>query len=190
MGETNLIAFIRPERVTGVDLRAMSLLRQEGRDCSEREAKRSEFMKKSPIGKYAEVDVLRTSMAKARKLGDEQSYWNAFRRTCTIRGIDPEDPLTRGFIEMLKAYEVLLTQKNGRTTVAVRTRQKLFNRGVRRSLTDWALGTATPGFKLLVEQGKFDKTAEYLVIKYKDQFSDKAVQSATAKLEAYGVKLN
>ena len=84
---------------------------------------------------------------------------------------------------MLAAYEELLTEKNGRTTLASRTRQKLANKGVVQCLEDWAVGTAeTDGFRALAQAGLIELTGEYLVTKYPDRFSAKAVDRAAARL--------
>jgi hypothetical protein len=84
----------------------------------------------------------------------------------------------------LRAYEELLTEKNGRTTRASRTRQKLSKKGVIQCLEDWAISSApTEGFNLLVSSGLTELTGEYLVIKYADRFSEDAVTAAKARLE-------
>jgi hypothetical protein len=93
------------------------------------------------------------------------------------------DPLHRDFYETLAAYEQLLTEKNGRTTKASRTRQKLKNKGVFQCLEDWAISkTPTEGFELPIEHGLIELTGEYLVLKYQDRFSSAAVTAARARL--------
>ena len=52
-------------------------------------------------------------------------YWQAFRRLCELEGRNYDDPLEQEFYATLAAYEELLTAKNGKTTKASRTRQKL-----------------------------------------------------------------
>jgi len=100
------------------------------------------------------------------------------------------DILQRRFNEMLSAYEELLTIKNGRTTRANRTRQKLKRKGVIQCLEDWAVGIGpTMGFDLLVKNGMGELTGEYLVAKHPDRFSRRAVEGAKARLHRAGVKL-
>jgi hypothetical protein len=135
------------------------------------------------VTKINDAKGLRTLMANARRLGREDIYWRAFGRLCALEGISESDPLLRDFAQTLAAYEELLTQKNGRTTRASRTRQKLANKGVEQSLDDWALAAQpTEGFRLLMDNGLEELTGEHLVIKYAGRFSTQAVEAAEARL--------
>jgi hypothetical protein len=101
---------------------------------------------------------------------------------------DPDDPLVRDFYETLAAYEQLLTEKNGRTQPAMRTRQKIANKGVHQSLIEWTKNKAeTNGFKLLVEAGLPEFTGEYLVVRYADRFPAEVVALARERLELYDI---
>ena len=127
-------------------------------------------------------------MTNAKRLGDNDIWRRAFRRLCVLEGLDQTDPLHRDFYETLAAYEQLLTEKNGRTTKASRTRQKLRNKGVVQCLEDWAIGTVpTEGFELLVAKELVELTGEYLVLKYPGHFSTRAVNAARDRLSRLGV---
>ncbi len=139
-------------------------------------------MDAAKIAKLTDREGLKNLMANARRLEREDIYWLAFRQVCSLEGMSFDDPLEREFYDVLNAYEQLLTEKNGRPTKASRTRQKLKNKGVKQCLTDWALGSPTPGFKLLTEKGLPELTAEYLVVKYESQFPSKAVEAAKRRL--------
>ncbi len=129
-------------------------------------------------------------MANAARLREDEVWRRAFRRLCALEGQDQTDPLHRDFYETLAAYEQLLTQKNGRTTKATRTRQKLKNKGVVRCLEDWAISKApTEGFDLLVKHGLIELTGEYLVLKYPAHFSATAIATATTRLNGLGISL-
>lgn len=138
-------------------------------------------------------DECRIVMERAKERGDDEFYAKVFRRSCEIAGAerdDPDDPLIREFWETLAAYEQLLTEKNGRTTRATRTRQKITNKGVHRSLVEWTLGkTETNGFTLLVEKGLPEYTSEYLVVKYDGRFPPDVVDLARRRLEEHDVAL-
>jgi hypothetical protein len=98
------------------------------------------------VTKINDANSLRTLMGNARRLGREDVYWKAFGRLCALQGISHSDPLHREFAQTLAAYEeLLITQKNARTTRASRTRQKIANKGVEQSLEDWAHVQATLG---------------------------------------------
>src|SRR5258708_25255450 len=79
-------------------------------------------------------------MLRARQRNMPQVYKAVFRRMCQLAGSandNPDDLLVRDFYETLAAYEQLLTEKNGQTTWASRTRQKIANKGVYQSLIEW-----------------------------------------------------
>lgn len=126
---------------------------------------------------------LREGMKNAKNQQRMDVYWQAFRRLCELEGRNYDDPLEREFYATLAAYEELLTAKNGRTTKASRTRQKLQRKGATQCLEEWAVATTpTEGFKLLIEAGLVELTGEYLVLKHPDQFSAKAVDRARERL--------
>src|SRR5215467_12796988 len=102
-------------------------------------------------------------MVNAKKLNRDDIWREAFLRLCSLEGGDHSDPLYRDFYATLAAYEELLTEKNGRTTRASRTRQKLKNKGVIQCLEDWAMAPGgTDGFNLLISLGLVELTGEYL----------------------------
>lgn len=138
---------------------------------------------KTPISDYTDQAALRTLMHNAKRLKRDDVWQQAFRRLCELEGLNQTDPIHRDFYATLRAYEELLTQKNGRTTRASRTRQKLRSKGVVQCLEDWATNSApTEGFELLVISGMPELTGEHLVIKYADRFSKEAVAAAKARL--------
>jgi hypothetical protein len=143
------------------------------------------------VSKLKTPDDCRTVMQRARDRDLPDVYNAAFKRFCELIGNandDPSDPLVRDFYETLAAYEQLLTEKNGRTTAASRTRQKIDNKGVRQSLIEWTRGKAeTNGFKLLVEKGLPEFTGEYLVLRYANRFPEDVVVLARSRLAAHGI---
>ncbi len=143
-------------------------------------------MDASKIAQLADRDALRNLMENARRLDRDDVYWQAFRRLCSLEGMQYDDPLDRDFYDVLNAYEELLTLKHGRTTKAARTRQKLANKGVEQCLMDWALGPPTDGFKLLIDKGLLELTAEFLVVKYESRFPPPVVEAAQKRLSEAG----
>lgn len=138
------------------------------------------------------VTECRTVMERAKRAGKDSVYQDVFRRMCAISGHqndDPNDPLVRDFHVTLAAYEQLLTEKNGRNQQAGRTRQKIKNKGIVQSLSDWATSSAeTPGFRLLVEAGLPEFTGEYVVLRHPERFSPDVVAKARARLDAHGIE--
>jgi hypothetical protein len=131
---------------------------------------------------------LRIQMANAKKRNRDDVYQMAFRQLCALEGLDQTDPLYRDFYQSLAAYEQLLAEKNGRKQPASYTRRKVKNKGIIQCLEDWAIGsTQTDGFTLLVELGMPELTGEFLVVKYPDRFSEKAVAAAKGRLGSLSV---
>jgi hypothetical protein len=139
------------------------------------------------IARCTDRSKLRQCMKNTKDRQRMDIYWQAFRRLCDLDGLNFDDPLEREFYSTLAAYEELLREKNGRTTRAARTRQKLGRKGVIQCLEDWATANApTEGFRLLIDAGLIELTGEHLVLKYPSNFSDEAKQRARHRLEEAG----
>lgn len=137
-----------------------------------------------------DADLLKNILANARRLGEHEYADRVQRRIWAIRAVG-ETELERRFNEFLAAYESFLTEKNERTTRAMRTIKKVQNRGIKQTLTDWALSVApTPGFKDLIGRGYWRQTAEYLVVSMPDEFPPSVVVAARKKLVDAGVILD
>lgn len=96
--------------------------------------------------------------------------------------------MIRDFHETLAAYEQLLSEKNGKPTRASRTRQKITNKGIHKSLAEWTKGKEeTNGFKLLVDVGMPEYTGEHLVLRYASRFPEDVVTLARDRLVSNGI---
>lgn len=138
----------------------------------------------------AETDIKKLSnyMKNAENQKRDDIYQLAFRRHAELAGESYNTPLEKDFWSVIAAYELRLTEKNKRTTRATRTRQKVKNKGLKQCLIDWAMGKETTmGFDLLVKNGLYELTGEYLVIKYADQFDEEVVLSAQLRLAEYDI---
>lgn len=136
-----------------------------------------------PISGYTDPEHLRTLMQNAKRMGRDDIWRQAFDQLCSLEGADLVDPLERAFFHTLAAYELLLTQKNGRTTRASRTRLKLKGKGVVACLEDWAKSKEpSESFELLVGNGMVELTGEQLVLTHPDRFTLEAVAGATTRL--------
>lgn len=142
---------------------------------------------KKKVHEYTDAEELRALMVNAKRIGREDVWMQALSRLAEVEGAKQETPLEREFSATLIAYEELLTVKNGKTTRANRTKQKLKSKGLVQCLEDWALSKQpTSGFDILVKNGLKHLTGEYLVVKYADKFSSRAVESARRRLELEG----
>ena len=145
------------------------------------------------VSKLQTPDDCRIVMQRAREKDLDDFYRLVFARYCELVGKENEDPsdlLIADFFETLGAYEQLLTEKNGKKTLASRTRQKIANKGVHQSLIEWTRGKVeTNGFTLLVQKGLPEYTGEYLVAKYAERFPKDVVELAHKRLQKYDIKL-
>jgi hypothetical protein len=133
-------------------------------------------------------DKLRNWMTNAKRRGRDDVYQDAFRQLCRIDGRDLDDPLAAEFAGAMCALEEALTQAAGKTRRLSRTRQKLKRVGVRQTLADLTLNPQPSiGFLKLVEFGMADMSAEWLVLKYRDEFSREVIAAARQRLEKYNV---
>lgn len=140
-----------------------------------------------PVSGYTDPAALRTLMVNAKRLGRTDVWRDAFRRLCALEAEGQTEPLLHDFHETLAAYEQLLSEKNGRTTRAGRTRLKLKSRGAVQCLADWTMSKDAPEeFVLLVAAGLPEMTGEQLVVRYADQFEAGVVTAATARLASAG----
>lgn len=127
-------------------------------------------------------------MANAARLKNNEVFRAAFKRLCELEGQKYGDPLERKFYAGLAAYEEVLSAKNGRKTIANRTRPMLKRKGVMSCLLKWALDKKpTDGFRILIDQGAPELTAEYLAVEFCDRFPADAVENARSKLKSAGV---
>jgi hypothetical protein len=135
----------------------------------------------------------RIVMERLKKKGLRSEYQSVLEQYCRLIGKqndDPSDPLVQDFYETLAAYEQLLSEKNGRTTLASRTREKIRNKGISQSLIEWTCGNGeTNGFNLLLEHGLHKYTGEYLVVKYADRSPRDVVELAGQRLSKHGLEL-
>jgi predicted glycosyltransferase len=138
------------------------------------------------IATYESVSDLKKLRENAIRMGRDDVLDQIFKRICELEGRTFQPGIERDFHEVLSAYEQILSEKNGRNQLAHRTRQKLKNKGLMQCLEDWALNSQpTEGFKLLVEKGLIELTAEYIVIKHSEHFPEAVVEAAKNRLEPY-----
>jgi hypothetical protein len=131
--------------------------------------------------------ALRTLLANARAKNSPLVERAAFQRLARLVPHEQPETLEYDFWMTTQAYELLLTEKNGRTTRANRLRQKVERVGELQTLENLALAReASDGFKLLMARGMPELTAEAIILKHRDKFSPAAVEASRARLEEAG----
>ena len=142
----------------------------------------SNFVSKHNIHEATDVSRIRSFMANAERLGEDELVLKCKQRIFELAGGDGNSEIEKRLFQALAAYEEILLEKHGRAVKATYTKRKIRNKGVIATLTDWALDTkVTPGFEALVAQGLEDFTGEKIVIDFADEFPNEVVEAARAK---------
>jgi hypothetical protein len=129
-------------------------------------------------------------MKNAERLGRRDLYQTAFRRYCELSGVAGNADVLRDVLRAISAFELLMTERNGKTTRASRTRQKLGRDGPIKLVADLAQKpTPSEGFVTLVENGMADLTFEYIAIRHPDQFGEDVIAAAKRRLASAGVEV-
>jgi len=142
------------------------------------------------VNKIDDPEALRNLMANARRLGSDQVYRDAFRRLCEVEARQHAGEVEIAFWKAIYAAEALRTEANNRTTLLSRTRQKIVKDGIVKTIEDLARRKQpSPGFKILVDGGLPELTAEYIVLTFPERFSDAALTTARTRLTEYNISL-
>jgi hypothetical protein len=144
----------------------------------------SVFVTKENIHEATDVAKIRRLMENAKRLGEDQLVIKCKQRIFELAGGDGNSEIEKRLFQALAAYEEILLEKHGKAVKANYTKRKIRDKGVIKTLTDWALDTKlTPGFEALVAQGLEDFTGEKIVIDFADEFPDEVVEAAKRKFE-------
>ena len=144
---------------------------------------------KKPLETYTEIDGLKKIVANAERLGEMEYALAARKQLAIAQGADDVELQLR-FDQIIEAYEAMLTEKNKRRTRASRTWQKVSREGIKKTIIDWAMSPKpAEGFTSLIEDGRPELTAEYLIVELQDRFSAEVVEAASRRLLQHGVKI-
>ena len=144
----------------------------------------SDFVTKENLHEATDVPRIRSLMANAERLGENELFLKCKQRIFELAGGDGKSEIEKRLFQALAAYEEILLEKHGKAVKANYTKRKIKEKGVIKTLTDWALDTkVTPGFEALVSQGLEDFTGEKIVIDFADEFPPEVVEAAKKKFE-------
>ena len=145
---------------------------------------KTEFVTKDNVHEATNLEKIRSLMANAERLGDDEVVKRCKKRIFEIAGNEYETEIEKRLFQALAAYEEILREKHNKAVRANYTKRKIKNKGVIQTLTDWALDKkVTPGFEALVSQGLEDFTGEKIVIDFAEEFPVEVVDSASIKLK-------
>jgi len=140
------------------------------------------------IAKCEDPAQLRTMIANAKARGEDDLALAAFRRLVLVSPSEAPGTVEHDMWQTIFAFEHLLKEERGKTTLLARTRQKIARVGVIETLNDWAAAKQeTEGFRMLLERGLPELTGEAIVLRHAQLFSRGAVDAARARLVAASV---
>jgi hypothetical protein len=152
----------------------------------------STSLSKEQISQITSDQELNTIMENAKRHDNKELWWECLRRRCELKrqGASAKgSPLELEFYAIMFAYETLQAELRRRKSYrAVRTWKMIENKGVNAVLAKWATNRPKgSAFKVLMDHEAYDLTAEYVVLKYKNEFSSAAVSAARQSLIDAGV---
>src|SRR5690606_5982099 len=139
------------------------------------------------IEKTDNPEELRALIARAKHHEARPVEEAAFRKLIGL-GIEHEaGTVEHDFWRTVNAFEADLKEERGRTVRLARTRQKVARDGVIKTLSDWALGPPTEGFRMLLERGMPELLGEAIILRHASAFEPSVVEAARARLIETGV---
>lgn len=140
------------------------------------------------IAKCEDPAQLRTMITNAKARGEDEVALAAFRRLLLVSPSEAPGTVEHDMWQTIFAFEHLLKEERGKTTLLARTRQKINRVGVIETLKDWASAKQeTEGFRMLLERGLPELTGEAIVLRHPQLFPRAAVDAARARLVAAAV---
>jgi hypothetical protein len=140
------------------------------------------------IARCEDPAQLKTMIANAKARDQEAVALAAFRRLVLVSPAETPGSVEHDMWQTIFAFEHLLKEERGKTTLLARTRQKIKRVGVVETLNDWAAAKQeTEGFRMLLERGLPELTGEAIVLRHPRLFPRAAVDAARARLVGAGV---
>lgn len=140
------------------------------------------------IAKCDDPAQLKTMITNAKARGEDDIAIAAFRRLVLVSPSEQPGTVEHDMWQTIFAFEHLLKEERGKTTLLARTRQKITRVGVIATLRDWAAARqATDGFRMLLERGLPELTGEAIVLRHPKLFPRAAMDAARTRLIAAGV---
>ena len=134
------------------------------------------------VKKCDDAERLRLVMTRARKENATELANAAFRKLISLGSAHVPGSLENDFWTTIVAFEEILTEERGRTTRLARTRQKVAKVGIVQTLSDWALGPKTEGYKMLSERNLLDLSGEAIVLRHREYFDEIVIDAARKRL--------
>ncbi len=131
---------------------------------------------------YNDVSALERIAMNADRLGDFE-YAEMARARIGYLNNGMREELRTKFQRIVKVYENFLTKKNEGKTKATYTWRRIEGKSEKQTLIDSARSKLpADSFKWLVQEGRIEDTAEYLIISFPNDFPSDVVQLAQNRI--------
>ncbi len=133
---------------------------------------------------HNDVSALERIVMNADRLGDFE-YAEMARARIDYLNNGMRGELRTQFQRIMKVYEDIPTKKNDHKTHATYTWRKVESKGEKQTMIDWVRSKLpADGFRWLVEEGRIEDSAEYLIASFPNDFPSDVVQLAQNRIDS------
>jgi len=134
----------------------------------------------------SDPEKLKKMVVNARRLGETGIERAASLKLYSVMPSADPGTLEYDVWRSVYALEGALKEERGKTIMLGRTRQKIARDGETKTVADLVRGTASDGFRMLMERDMEDHTFEAVALRHRDRFEDDVLTAASARLAAHG----
>ncbi|WGM37518.1 hypothetical protein [Caulobacter sp. NIBR1757] len=143
------------------------------------------------IAKSESPSDLKRLINNAEAQGQPEITSAAFRRLVSLVPGEMPGTLEHDFWSSIQAFEQIKSAAAGKTIKLGYTRRMVRDKGIKATLTNWALSTKkTEGFDTLIELGMPELTGEAVVLRHRGDFPVDVIEAATKRLVEAEVDIN
>lgn len=141
------------------------------------------------IRNSSDPDKLRTLIANARKLGNEEVRHAAQLKLYAVLPSAEPGTVHHDVWQSIYALEGALADERGKTVLLARTRQKIARDGEIKTVADLVTGKATDGFAMLIDRRMPELSFEAVALRHPERFEPAVLEAARRRLDEAGVSL-
>lgn len=134
------------------------------------------------IEKCSDPKKLRQLAKNADEQGESALAQAARRKLYSILPSDEPGTIEYAVWQSIYALEDVLKQERGKTIMLSRTRQKIGRQGVVPCVADLVLGSASDGFRMLLEREMLELSFEAIALRFPEKFDVEVLAAARARL--------
>lgn len=134
------------------------------------------------IADCSDPEKLKRMAANAHRLGETEIERAASLKLYSVMPSAEPGTLEYDVWRSIYALEGALKAERGKTIMLGRTRQKIARDGEVATVADLVMGTASNGFRMLIERRMEDHTFEAVALRHADRFDGVVLEAASARL--------